>query len=131
MWANETRPSETGRTTTRAPAARLPFFEVDGNPTFGVRVAKAAGSDLLVTWSDEVAARGDDCIIYRIWAPPGRTPSSRSQYVLLGQVGEPSYVHVGALDDSLDWDYLIVAYSLSAGEGEWGFGLDSTGLIPS
>ena len=34
---------------------------------------------------------------------------------------------LGAAEDGRFYDYLIVAHSLSAGEGPWGFGLDEGG----
>ena len=45
-------------------------------------------------------------------------------------MGQNEFLHVNGQLDALNWDYLIVAYSLSAGEGDWGFALNSTGLIP-
>ena len=73
--------------------------------------------------------RGDDCIVYRIYGAPDRVPSARSQYAFLGTVTQNQWLHVNGQLDRIDWDYLIVAYSLGAGEGEWGFGMNSGGLV--
>ncbi|MEM7246798.1 MAG: hypothetical protein AAF533_15710 [Acidobacteriota bacterium] len=104
-----------------------PLPEVDGAPVFGLRLAKQ-GDDVALTWSPEHETLPAPCIIYRVYAaidhptaPAPGLPRDRADHVLLGTVNQPSFVHLGAGRISDDFDYLIVAYSLSADEGSWGF----------
>ncbi len=106
-----------------------PLAEVDGAPAYAVRIVKS-GADALLTWTDEVAARGDSCLVYRIYVTEDATPSSRAAFRLLRTTTTNTFRHVGALADPVDYDYLIVAYSLSASEGAWGFGRNSAGPFP-
>ncbi|MEM7248278.1 MAG: FG-GAP-like repeat-containing protein [Acidobacteriota bacterium] len=112
-----------------------PLFEVDGAPVFGLRVAKE-GESLRLSWSPEHETRPAPCIVYDVYLaedhpssddrPPVR---ARTDYRRVAIVGEASFVHRGALSDENAFDYLVVARSLSAGEGSWGFGWDGSAPV--
>ncbi|MEM7246790.1 MAG: hypothetical protein AAF533_15670 [Acidobacteriota bacterium] len=114
----------------------VPLFEVDGAPAYGVRVARS-GDDAVVTWTSEHESRPAPCIIYRVYAAVNNPVGAgigmnrdRAEYQLVGTVGEASFTHVGAISSPDNFDYLIVADSLSAGEGSWGEGVDTSGALP-
>ncbi|MEM7244541.1 MAG: hypothetical protein AAF533_04320 [Acidobacteriota bacterium] len=107
-----------------------PLFEVDGDPTYGLRVARD-GDDAVLTWTAEHADRPAPCVIYRVLAVVnhpfrpgfGQAPTRpRADYFLLGTTTQASFRHHGAVSSPDAFDYLIVAASLSGGEGPAGFG---------
>jgi len=110
-----------------------PLFEVDGAPTFNLRVAKQSATDVRVTWTDEITAQNAPCIVYLVYATvdvPTPGPEARSQFTLLGVATQNSFIHRNAITDGNDYDYLVVAYSFTAGVGSWGNGWDGAALAP-
>ncbi len=112
-----------------AGCSAAPLFEVAGAtsvPPYGLRVRKQ-GLDVVVTWNDEVAQRGDDCIVYRVMVATDVTPIPRAAFRELRAMTLPVFVHAGEVAKPQFRSYMINAYSLSAGEGSWGFGRDADG----
>ena len=81
----------------------------------------------ILSWSDEVGNRNAVCVVYLIYAAENRVPNARSKFRLIGSTTLNQYVHADSLGNGVDNDYVIVAFSRTAGQGLWGFGADSAG----
>jgi hypothetical protein len=60
--------------------------------------------------------------VYRVYGVQDARPEARPVYRLLATVPANRFRHVASGADGSRWSYVVVAASLSAGEGGWGYG---------